>query len=147
MLWLRAGLVQDTGPGHTDGHTDLFLAFVAEDRCVMLAPTGPDDPNGEILAENRARVAALGVSIVDVPLLPVFEHEGKQVVAPHLNFYLCNGGVVVPVAGFDPGEDAEALRIIGSVVPGREVVPVPMRAHPTQGGAVHCITQQVPLPR
>ncbi len=144
VLWLRGGLVQDMGPGHTDGHTDLFLAFVAEDRCVMLAPTGPDDPNEGVLTENRARLVAAGYTVVDVPLLPVFEHEGEEAIAPHLNFYLCNGAVVVPVAEVDHDQDAEALKIIGSAVPDREVVPVPMRAHPTQGGAVHCITQQVP---
>jgi len=146
VLWLRSGLTQDMGPGHTDGHTDLFLAFVSEDRCLMLAPTGPDDPNAELLTENRARLTATGFEVTDVPLLPVFEHEGEEVTAPHLNFYLCNGAVVVPVAGVEPDEDAEALKIIGSAVRNREVVPVPMRAHPTKGGAVHCITQQVPRP-
>jgi agmatine deiminase len=112
----------------------------------MLAPTGADDPNAQLLTVARTRLVAAGYTVVDVPLLPVFEHEGQEVIAPHLNFYLCNGGAIVPVAGVDPDMDSEALKIIASAVPDREVVPVPMRAHPTQGGAVHCITQQVPEP-
>lgn len=67
-------------------------------------------------------------------------------IVTYLNLYICNGGVIVPVSGFDPDADAEALRRISAALPGREVVGVPMRAHPIEGGAVHCMTQQVPAP-
>jgi agmatine deiminase len=59
-----------------------------------------------------------------------------------MNFYLCNGGVVVPVTGH--ASDAEALETIGAAYPGREVVGVPGAVLAYGGGGPHCITQQVP---
>jgi agmatine deiminase len=64
------------------------------------------------------------------------------VAVSHLNFYLCNGGVVVPVAGV--ATDAEALQRIAAAYPDREVVGVPGRVTAFGGGGPHCITQQVP---
>ena len=40
--------------------------------------------------------------------------------------------------------DAEALRRLGALLPGREFVGVPGRVLALGGGGVHCITQQVP---
>jgi agmatine deiminase len=48
----------------------------------------------------------------------------------------------VPVA--DPETDDEALRRIGALYPGREVVAVDGTTLAKGGGGVHCITQQVP---
>jgi agmatine deiminase len=61
----------------------------------------------------------------------------------YLNFYLPNGGVVVPVAGAP--EDEAALAQIAAVFGDREVVPVPGSALNEGGGGPHCITQQVPV--
>jgi agmatine deiminase len=40
--------------------------------------------------------------------------------------------------------DAEALRRLGALLPGREIVGVPGRVLALGGGGVHCITQQIP---
>jgi agmatine deiminase len=61
-----------------------------------------------------------------------------------MNFYLCNGGAVVPLAQLDRDMDEEALRRLRALLPGREVVGVPGRVLALGGGGVHCITQQVP---
>lgn len=145
LLWLPEGLTQDRGTGHTDGHTDLFVVPCASDRALLLAPSGADDPNAELLHAARAVLMGAGITVHDVPHLPAFDHEGTTVVASYLNLYLVNGAAIVPVLGEDPDMDAEALELIGAALPGREIVPIPMRAHPVEGGAVHCITQQVPL--
>jgi agmatine deiminase len=63
---------------------------------------------------------------------------------PYTNYYVCNGGVIVPVCGDDPHRDAEVLATIGRAY-GREAVPVPGRTLAEGGGGVHCITQQVPF--
>jgi agmatine deiminase len=60
----------------------------------------------------------------------------------YLNHYVCNGAVIVPVAGTE--DDEPALATIGEAFPGREVVPVPGRVLAYGGGGPHCITQQVP---
>ncbi len=144
VIWLPAGLVQDRGPGHTDGHTDLFFQFVTPERALLNAPTGPGDVNEEVLSAAKEILVRAGIQVIDLPLLPEFEHQGQVIIAPHLNFYICNGGVIVPVSGADPEADTQAVAIISRSLPAHEVVPVHMRAHPTLGGAIHCITQQVP---
>jgi agmatine/peptidylarginine deiminase len=79
-----------------------------------------------------------------VPLLANIHHGDLVVKASYLNFYLCNGAVLIPVPGEDHELDAEAVRIIGGAFPDRAAMPLPMRAHPVHGGAIHCITQHVP---
>ena len=103
-----------------------------------------DDVNAAHLAASRALLTEAGVEVIDFPYMSSFEAEGRHVLAPYLNFYVCNGAVIVPVAGEEPDLDAEALTAIAAQWPGREVIGVPMRAAPMQGGAVHCLTQQVP---
>jgi agmatine deiminase len=61
---------------------------------------------------------------------------------PYANLYAGNGFVVVPVTGH-PYDD-EALALVGSQHPGREMVPVPGAVIAFGGGGPHCITQQVP---
>lgn len=51
----------------------------------------------------------------------------------------------MPVAGLPQDEDA--LAVIGSAYPGREVVGVRAAAIAYGGGGVHCITQQIPQAR
>ena len=144
VLWLRQGLEEDMDRGYgTDGHIDLFFDFLSETRC-FLQRVGPDDPNAEHLANSKQRLEDAGIDVIDFPYLPRFEADGRTVIAPYLNFYVCNGGVIVPIAEVDRDMDQAALALITAEWPGREVVPVPMRAGPMQGGAIHCMTQQVP---
>ena len=51
-----------------------------------------------------------------MPLLPYAEVAGESIAASYLNFYLCNGAVIVPVAGADT--DEAALAIIAAALPG-----------------------------
>jgi agmatine deiminase len=67
---------------------------------------------------------------------------GEMIAASYLNFYICNGAVIVPVAGADT--DEQALSVIGAAYRGREVVAVPGTVIAYGGGGPHCITQQVP---
>jgi agmatine deiminase len=82
-----------------------------------------------------------------MPILPYAEIAGEQVAASYMNFYIVNAGVVVPVTVENPDSDEQALAIIASAFPGREVVPVPGLVLAYGGGGPHCITQQVPLVR
>jgi agmatine deiminase len=138
VVWLGQGLVEDRD---TDGHVDLIAAFTRPGE-VLLQSVAPGEPSHERMADNRARLQAADLRIVDFPILPSIEVGGEEVAASHLNFYLCNGGVVVPVAGVD--SDGEALARIGAAYPDREVVGVPGGVIAFGGGGPHCITQQVP---
>jgi agmatine deiminase len=138
VVWLGQGLVEDRD---TDGHVDLIAAFTRPGE-VLLQSTPPGTPSSERMADNRSRLVAAGLEVVDFPILPALEIGGEDVAVSHLNFYLCNGGVIAPVAGAPT--DAEALERLGAAYPGREVVGVPGGVIAFGGGGPHCITQQVP---
>jgi agmatine deiminase len=141
VVWLGQGLAEDRD---TDGHVDLIAAFIAPGR-VLLQSTPPGTPSSERMADNRSRLVAAGLEVVEFPLLPTLDIGGEEVAVGHLNFYLCNGAVIVPVAGLTT--DAEALERIGAAYPDREVVGVPGGVIAFGGGGPHCITQQVPVAR
>jgi agmatine deiminase len=84
-----------------------------------------------------------GVQVTEMPYLPYATVAGEEVAGSYMNFYICNGGVIVPVAGAET--DAAALDIIAAAYPEHEVVPVPGLVLAFGGGGPHCITQQVPL--
>jgi agmatine deiminase len=138
IVWLGQGLIEDRD---TDGHVDLIAAFTRPGE-VLLQSVARGEPNHERMADNRTRLQAAGLDVVDFPLLASVEVAGEQVAASYVNFYLCNGGVVVPTAGVP--SDGEALERIGHAYPGREVVGVPGGVIAFGGGGPHCITQQVP---
>ena len=149
IVWLEQGLAEDLARDPermyygTDGHADLFVAFIGPARALILEVPA-DDPNASHLARSRARLIAAGIEVMSFPYMSGFLDEGRWIIAPYMNFYLCNGAAIVPVAGKDPDKDDEAVAFLGSLLPGREVRPVRLRASPRQGGAVHCMTQQVP---
>jgi agmatine deiminase len=139
VVWLGFGLLEDRD---TDGHVDLIASFAAPGR-VLLQTVEQDNPNFEHCEENRERLTRAGIEVTAMPHLPYTEVAGEQIAAGYLNFYLCNGGVVVPVPGAET--DHEALTIIEQAYPGHEVVSVPGAVLAYGGGGPHCITQQVPV--
>lgn len=138
VVWLEKGLVEDRD---TDGHVDLVAAFTRPGEVLLQAgPPGTEDE--ERMEANRERLEAAGLAVRRLDVLPFVEVAGERTAVSHMNFYLCNGGVVVPLSGLE--SDAEALRAIGDAYPGREVVGVPGAVLAYGGGGPHCITQQVP---
>jgi agmatine deiminase len=142
VVWLAAGLIEDRD---TDGHVDNVCAFVAPGVVLTQGTDDPTNPNVEILADNRARLAAAGIEVLPVDVLPYDTVGGRRVVVPPLNCYFVNGGLLVPVADNDPGAADAAVARFTALVPDREVVPVPASVLAFGGGGVHCITQQVPV--
>jgi len=148
VIWLPYGGLEDT---ETDGHVDGVCAFVAPGRVVVQLPNDPDHPDFERMRTNRAVLEAATdargnrLEIVDLPQSAFVEVDGKHTEVGYLNFYVANGGVVVPVADIDA--DAGALAVIAEAFPGRKVVGVRSRVIAFGGGGVHCITQQVPAAR
>lgn len=139
VVWLGLGLVEDRD---TDGHVDNVCAFVAPGRVVLQTVTDEANPNFANCQENLRRLRAADLEVVELPWLPYIDGGERDVVVPYTNFYVCNGGLIVPTRGEET--DEEALALIASLFPGREAVGVAgeMLAH--GGGGVHCITQQVP---
>jgi len=147
IIWLP-GDPEETG---TDGHVDGLAAFTAPGRVMVEVPTGPADPRYRVLQENRrALELARDARGRSFELLPIFEAhekepEGNSYCRSYINFYVANGGVVVPQYGV-PG-DAGALEAVRQGFPGRKVVGTDVTAISYGGGGIHCITQQQPTPQ
>lgn len=61
----------------------------------------------------------------------------------HINFYIANGSVLVPISN-DPAQDDAPLSIIRNTFSDREVIGISGEILAQGGGGIHCITQQVP---
>ena len=146
LIWLPWGLIEDLD---TDGHVDNVCTFVRPG--VVLAHGAGDNPSQPNYARMSANLAVLRSSldtagvpldVIEVPQASYFDIDGEPYRNSYLNFYVANGGVVVPIA--DHPNDAAALAIISAAFPDRAVVGVPSRVLAYGGGGVHCITQQIP---
>ena len=141
VLWVGGELAGDD----TDGHIDQLARFVAPGR--VLAARQPDrrDPNHAALEANLAALHALvdargrRLEVMPVDIPATFAFEGVQLPASHLNYYVANGVVVVPV--FGGPTDESALRQIGDCFPGRRVEPFDCTALVRGRGALHCVTR------
>jgi agmatine deiminase len=140
VIWLGEGHSTDRD---TDGHIDGVLQVVRPGVVMLLAPADPQDPDQEPGADNvrrlRAARDARGRAIEVIAFDP-----GVPNGLSYMNFYLCNGGAIVPVVGREE-EDEPALGQIRAAFPDREVVAVPGWTIHEGGGGPHCITQQVPV--
>ncbi|MFI9291299.1 agmatine deiminase family protein [Streptomyces gardneri] len=145
VVWLPYGGLLDT---ETDGHVDGVCAFAAPGKVVVSLPDDPEHPDYARMRANRAVLEATTdaqgrpFEIVDVPQVAYADIAGTRVEVSYLNYYVANGGIVVPVAGVP--QDDEALAVIAAAYPGRKVVGVRAPGIAYGGGGVHCITQQVP---
>jgi agmatine deiminase len=138
IVWFDRGLVGDRD---TDGHVDMFTALT-DDGVLLLQAPPPGDPDYGPMTENRRRAVEAGFSVIDFPFLARGQVNGDDVMLSYLNIYLCNGGVIVPLAGV--AMDGEALALVRAAYPERQVVGVPGLTIAYGGGGPHCITQQVP---
>ncbi|MCR9257084.1 MAG: agmatine deiminase family protein [Alphaproteobacteria bacterium] len=144
VIWLPG----DPQEVETDGHVDLIAAFAAPGRVVHeTVPSG--DPRAEIVAANIAALRAArdargrAFELVGLPEARAQSGDSPVQCRSYVNFYLVNNGVIVPAYGVP--EDREAVSILTGVFPDRNVVSVPCREIAAGGGAVHCITQQIPV--
>jgi agmatine deiminase len=67
---------------------------------------------------------------------------GERLAGSYVNFYIANGGIVMPL--LDERTDRAAAAQQRRLFPRRRIVGVPTREVLLGGGNIHCITQQVP---
>jgi agmatine deiminase len=139
VLWLGDGLVEDDD---TDGHVDNICAFVEPGHVLLQTVSDEANPNFAAARDNAERLRAAGLRVTELDVLPYVGWDGPPTVAPYVNFYICNGALIVPTS--DPETDEQALATLADLYPGREAIGVPGATLAIGGGGVHCITQQVP---
>jgi agmatine deiminase len=145
VIWLPGEL----HPGDvTDGHVDGLACFARPGLVLLETRTDPASPRAEILRENlraiRGATDAKGRSLEIVEIEDAWEAEapGETYCISYVNFYVANGGVVMPSYGIPADERARAA--IEKAFPDRQVVQVDVRKIAIGGGGIHCITQQQP---
>jgi len=67
---------------------------------------------------------------------------GERLAASYVNFYIANGGIVMPL--LEARTDRVAAQRLKRLFPGRRLLGVPAREILLGGGNIHCITQQLP---
>jgi agmatine deiminase len=144
VVWLKSGLAGDD----TDGHIDNLARFVAPGTVVCAFEDNPSDENYPVLAENY-EVLRRSFNVVKLPMPPpivdVVRGQKTRLAASYANFYIGNEVVLVPL--FNPRTDDTALEILRGLFPTRSVQGIDCRDLIYGAGALHCITQQQPLPR
>ncbi|GAB4391894.1 MAG: agmatine deiminase family protein [Kiloniellaceae bacterium] len=147
FVWLGQGLDKDD----TDGHVDNIACFVRPGVVMTVTCDDPADPNHAILKDNRARLAKAkdargrALEVIELPLPREARYlEGQRLALSYVNYYIANGGIVMP--SFGDANDAQAFEIVSRAFPDRKVVQVPASPILVGGGGIHCITQQQPRP-
>ena len=144
VVWLPG----DPMDKETDGHIDGMCSFVKPGVVLFESNPNPSDPHYRILKENLAclqsQTDAKGRAFKVLPLEEAVEATITSNIfcRSYINFYIANGGVIVP--GYGIPSDAKALATIQAAYPDRKVVMVEVKAIAAGGGAIHCITQEQP---
>ena len=166
VIWLERGIYND----ETNEHVDNICAFVRPGEVVLGWTDDESDPQYsmsksclDILERERdAMGRKIKVHKLPIPKTPScvteedlggYEFEdsedtreaGERLAASYVNFYISNGGVIVPQFGDE--HDKTAVEILGKVFPERKICPIPARDILLGGGNIHCITQQIPQGR
>jgi agmatine deiminase len=148
VIWLPRGLTKDYGRYGTRGHIDICAAFVRPGVVVAHSQPDPAHPDHEVCKQNlailRASTDAGGrrLEVIEIQAPTVTHIDGEIVDWSYINYYVCNGAVIV--GAFDDPRDADAADALAHIYPGREIVLVDARDIFECGGGIHCITQQQP---
>jgi agmatine deiminase len=147
VIWLP-GDPDGTHVDITDGHIDGLLCFVRPG--VVLFESNPNATGAaRRLADDNRRALESAVDAAGRRLQIISIDDAYEVATPHplfcrsyVNFYIANGGIVMPSYGV-PG-DVRARAAIEACFPEREVVQIDVTQLASGGGGIHCITQQQP---
>lgn len=132
----------------TDGHIDGLLSFVKAGVVLYESDPTASGTARQLAADNRraleTAVDAAGRRLQIISIDDAYEAETPHAMfcRSYVNFYMANGGIVMPSYG-TPG-DSRALAVVKACFPEREVVQVDVTHLASGGGGIHCITQQQP---
>lgn len=146
MLWVRGIADRDI----TDDHIDATSRFVGPGVVMVQRPPAArtdiwaEDERAQLARLSRvtdARGRRLRVVVVEGP--DTVRSKDPGFVDSYVNYYACNGAVIMPEFG-DAAKDGAARATIGAAFPGRRVIALNYDTIALGGGGVHCVTQQEP---
>ncbi len=145
ILWIDEGIEGDD----TDGHIDDTVRFVNEDTVLAVVEKNKPDENYAPLQRNLKQLQQMRLlngkqlNITELPMPDKVIWEDQRLPASYANFYIANKYVIVPT--YRCRQDEEALQIIQSAFPGREVKGIDSTEIIWGLGSFHCLSQQEPL--
>lgn len=147
VIWLKKGLSGD----ETDGHVDNVACFAAPGTVVLQVCEDPEDENYAISQDHLATLEASRdakgrkLNVIKIKQPPAVSYEGSRLTLSYLNFYIVNGGIILPVFGGSAAEtDRLAAEQLQKIFPDRRIRTINGMAVIREGGNVHCTTQQMP---
>lgn len=148
IIWLPG----PAGGDITDAHTDFYARFAGAGRVVVSHDA--QDTYGErsvtqqhidtLRRSTDANGRALSLTVIPVPTEPGSpKADSDSFAAGYINYYLCNGGLILPAFG-DAAADRAARDALQALYPARRLVQMRVDAISAGGGGIHCTTQQQP---
>jgi agmatine deiminase len=133
--------------GGPTAHSDMFATFTAPDTLLLGRYDPADDPVNAPLLDRVAdgmRGMDSGAGPLKVERIPMPPHR-DGVWRTYTNAVYANDTVVVPVyAGVDERIEREALDAYRRLLPGRAIIPVEATSLARTGGALRCVTLNIP---
>lgn len=159
-IWLKRGVYKDV----VNGHVDNLCVFTRPQQVVLTWTDDKNDPQYEISHEafeilsSEKDAKGRNIEIVKMhqpdPMYTTAEESAvvgesfvdnvDRLCASYVNFYLVNGGVIIPSFN-DKKYDPLAKETISKLFPNRKVMQIPTREILLGGGGIHCITMQEPV--
>jgi agmatine deiminase len=142
VIWLGSGFSDD----ETDGHVDNIACFAEPGRVIVGVPSSPSLPDAAPVKEairrlqhdRDAKGRPLEVIELPQPRRVRFDWRGRIMQTSYINFYLANGGIIIP--SFDDPNDDKAEAVLAACFPGRDVLQVQVLDLLQGGGGIHCIS-------
>jgi len=130
------------------GHVDLLVKLASEDRVFL--SKAESFSTEEVLRkvkrqfERETNAKGNPYNIVELPTPPLYLNWINFTIRrAYTNSLTVNNQVLVPVYGIKT--DDEALRLYEENMPGYTIVPIDSTVGINGGGAVHCMTKEVPV--
>jgi agmatine/peptidylarginine deiminase len=132
----------------TDGHIDTLARFCNPKTIAYVKCTDEKDEHYNALKAMEDELKEYTTiddekyELVPLPMPEPICYKGERLPATYANFLILNDMVLLPI--YKSKKDNEALEILKSVFPEREIIPIDCNILIRQHGSLHCVTMQYP---
>lgn len=147
FLWIDNGYLAGDD---TDSHIDTLARFCSPDTIAYVRCPDETDEHHSALALMEQELQTFRTReghpyrLVALPWpTPCYAADGHRLPATYANFLIINGAVLVPTYGVP--EDEDALAVLATCFPDRDIIGINCRMLIEQHGSLHCISMQYPM--